>query len=275
MADNPRSKNYHEDRSRDSHSTLEIFRESPVKYKAMFIDKTLEKKETAAMEIGSAFHTFLLEPAEFHNRYAIAPERWKQNTNAGKDALAKFLIDHVGKTVLWPEEFQQVEDMAGAVMANDETADLIFEETPPENIERIIEWEDEASGLAMRSMIDKLIEKPDRLIVVDLKSVDDPSIAGFGKAAANFAYHRQEAMYRQAVSSIGKPVEFWFLVSGKAKPYEAGLYCMAADDVAMGHRQNLALMSELAEAKLFNKFVSRIGGRRNVVKLPRYAYFQD
>ena len=55
---------------------------------------------TDPMIIGSAFHCLVLEPDEFHKRYAVAPEKIDRRTKVGKAAWSEFTIKNEGKHLL-------------------------------------------------------------------------------------------------------------------------------------------------------------------------------
>lgn len=67
-------------------------------------------ERTTAMAMGSALHAAVLEPVDFFNRYAVAPE-CDRRTTAGKATWADFLARNAGREPLKQEDFEVVEGM--------------------------------------------------------------------------------------------------------------------------------------------------------------------
>lgn len=67
-------------------------------------------ERTPAMALGSALHAAVLEPVDFFQRYAVAPE-CDRRTTAGKATWADFLARNAGREPLKQEDFEVVEGM--------------------------------------------------------------------------------------------------------------------------------------------------------------------
>jgi len=71
--------------------------------------------------------------------------------------------------------------------------------------------------------------------VIDLKSTEDASEAGFARSVATYRYHVQHAHYASAFQSLGHELRaFLFVAVEKAAPFAANVMCLDADAEARG-----------------------------------------
>ena len=77
----------------------------------------IDTDKVAALDMGTALHCLLLEPATFKERYIIAPE-FNRRTNAGKDEEKAFLTScaELGKTVISFEDDRKLKLMRESVL---------------------------------------------------------------------------------------------------------------------------------------------------------------
>jgi len=70
-------------------------------------------------------------------------------------------------------------------------------------------------------------------IIVDVKTTDDASPAGFGKSAANYRYPLQVAWYHDVLDAafVEHPAHWVFLAVEKEPPYAIGLYFAQPEDI--------------------------------------------
>src|SRR5215813_11398325 len=81
---------YHADKAYLSRSALMDFDKSPYTYWAKHLNPDRPKKDaTPAMELGTAFHTLILEPHLFQKNYFIMPEKVLLK-NVGKEAYEAY-----------------------------------------------------------------------------------------------------------------------------------------------------------------------------------------
>src|SRR5688572_15604776 len=67
---------YHADTDSISRSALMEFKRSPFHYWSLYLNpERPQREQTAALTFGNAFHTFILEPQLFNERYVVEPER--------------------------------------------------------------------------------------------------------------------------------------------------------------------------------------------------------
>lgn len=266
---NVRRGDYHADRLCDCHSSLEVFKRSIVLYRAVFVDGSLAAPgPTGAQEFGTAFHTWLLEPEKFDQEIVVQPERWDLRTNKGKEAQAEFMAGSGGRAVISAAEFDTVQRMADSARSRRAARELL---EAPGLVEQAIRWRDPDTGLALRAMMDKMVRGGPS---VDVKTAIDPTPEGFAKAAANFGYHRQHALYVDGrIHALHESVPFLFLVVGKEPPYECAVYRLGESAESLGRGQNTRLLYELRDCKDFGRYESRMGDEVIDLALPRWAYY--
>ena len=90
---------------------LKVILESPKRYRAECIDKKIPRKETKALNFGSAIHLAILEPGEFRNRYRVEARHVRRNTTAYKDWKLETLMERADAILLSHEEMQDLEGM--------------------------------------------------------------------------------------------------------------------------------------------------------------------
>jgi exodeoxyribonuclease VIII len=199
---------YHADPAISASQLKEIGR-SPFHYWKRYVDPDRSPSEpTAAMRLGSLVHCAVLEPKELLQRYAVGPDR---RTKEGKATAEKMLAD--GIEPVSASDFEQALSMAAAVHSHS-TAGLLLGMSG--QAEQSFWWDDIATGLRCKCRPDWF----DGELIVDLKTCQDASPAGFGKAVANFGYQIQAAHY--LAGTLAK--RFIFVAVEKTYPFAVGVY---------------------------------------------------
>lgn len=234
-----------------SKSGLDLIRKSPMHYKAR-IDAPNDNEPTTAQAIGTAFHSLLLEPEDFANRYIVRPDNAPKRPtsvqrNAKKpspetvEAIAfwdKFEADNAGKIVLDNEANEQLLAMAHSVR-NHPAANALLTGAPGV-AELSAYWIDPTTGVLCRC-------RPDYWrvdgIVVDLKTTEDASPEGFARSLVNWRYHVQAPFYLDGLAETIKqsgetelkaPETFVFLAVEKKPPYAVGVYVLDRESFDLG-----------------------------------------
>jgi exodeoxyribonuclease VIII len=177
--------------------------------------------QTAAQREGTIAHDLILEPDKFAERYVKAPCN-DARLKAYKDCVAANPDKEIVKSDLW----DHLHAMRDAVYAHPEARALL------ENSDKEVSafWE-YPSGLIGKGRSD--IVAGDGIIISDLKSCQDASMAQFAKDCANYAYHIQAEYYMQGFQQCGLPAEhFLFLAVEKNPPYMVGLYELPGEALA-------------------------------------------
>lgn len=257
-----------------SHWGLEKFRESIALYRAIFIDKTIEREPpTEAMALGSALNLVLLE--RHPERIAVMPDV-DGRTKAGKIAKEEFrssLTDDM--VVITAEQQIHLNNMVESACHHKAICKLL--EAPGQVEQGIITGV--SAKVALMGYLDKLCDDG---TILELKTTFDPSPDTFARTAANKGYHRQVATYdflRSEAMLAGllpglehRPNrQIIHVVIQSQPPYECACYTL--DDHAMmtGWRQVNADLEEFGACVESNLFESRMQNGVFSLSLPPWA----
>ena len=189
-----------------SYSALKQFAKSPNHY-LQYVQR--EFVETPAMVLGSALHCLVLEPEKWSERYITAP-KFDRRTKAGKEQAEAWELAADGKTNITADQEQAAMAMCSAILSHPKATyvlrSLMYEMPVAGHID----------GIEFRGIVDAM----DGEKVVDLKTTADASPDGFRKAASNFDYHLQAAIYRRIT---GRKQYYWVVVETGA-PYNVAVY---------------------------------------------------
>lgn len=173
------------------------------------------KERTAAMILGSAFHTAVLEPEKFEREYYVVYGEVKRRSNAGKAAWAAMVEETGDRTMLSEEDYRTVRGMADAVRYNGMASYLTHGE-----VEQSYYVTDELTGIPYKVRPDCFKMINGRGLIVDLKSTTDASTDAFRREAIRLGYDFQAAMYKTAVEKErGIECDFVFIAVEKEPPY--------------------------------------------------------
>jgi exodeoxyribonuclease VIII len=234
-----------------SKSHLDQVARSPLHYWARYLDPNrVEPEPTPAMLVGSAVHTHVLELDQWDARYVTAPEGIDRRTKQGKAEWEAFSTAATGRTVISRTDAEQVMRMGHAVFAHPAAAMLLKQ--LPGKAETTWMWTDEATGLQCKCRPDWLTD--DHSLIIDLKTTEDASVAGFRKSIANWRYHVQAAWYLDGIEKATgtRPDQFIFVVVEKRAPYACAVYAADAEMIAAGAAAAARDLEVLATCKAAN-----------------------
>ena len=124
------------------------------------------------------------------------------------------------------------------------------------------------TGLLLKARPD--IFSPTLGVMGDVKSAQDASPRGFGKAIFKLGYHYQAAHYLMCAKLIGWDVKHWgFLAVEKEPPYPAHFHTLGEEALEHSARVVEAALHEIAEAKETGNPGTRWGSY-TVHHLPEY-----
>lgn len=242
-----------------SKSHLDLVARSPLHYWARYVDPNrVEPEPTPAMLLGTALHTHVLELDAWDSRYVMAPEGIDRRTKQGKAEWEAFSTAAAGRTVISRSDAEQVMQMARAVYKHPAAAMLL---NLPGAAETTHMWTDTFTGLECKCRPDWLTS--DGSIVVDLKTTEDASPAGFRKSISSWRYHLQASWYLDGLQAATgqRPSQFVFVCVEKKWPHAVAVY--AADDemIAAGAAtaaRDLALLAECKAAERWPSYSEQI-----------------
>ena len=255
--------NYHEIKAL-SNSSLSVLKRSPTEFYKRFITGEMKGQETEAMLLGSAVHMLALEPERFDAEYVVldGPINPQTGKPYGRDTkkFEYWLMDQAanddGRTMLIREEFAESLAIAKAFQAHPEImaimasrAEKLFES------EYSMEYEIGDDKVEMKCKIDFVC--PSERLIIDLKTTSDPSPYAWGWSAEDFGYHRQAAIYTDAMEAkYGGDFRFLFGVVRSKEPYEAAVYELDAESIQRGRVEYEALIEEYIDRKASNDWLS-------------------
>jgi exodeoxyribonuclease VIII len=199
-------------------------------FEAEYITKTAPRKESAAMALGTAVHTALLEPKRFADEYVVCPEECSdRRTKAYKEWAAS--VD--GASVLTADDAATIEAIRESVRRDDFASKLLDADG---HVEKSLEWIDQ--GMLCRMRFDKLAG----LFVVDIKTCQSAKPDAFAKAITEYRYDLQAAHYLSGIPYVA--ARFAFVAVETSSPYRVRCYEMCGDDLYSASMERDALLHE-------------------------------
>ena len=215
-----------------SKSHLDLVAKSPLHYWSRYLDPNRVPQEpTAAMAIGSAVHTHVLELDQWDAQYVVAPAGIDRRTKVGKAEWEVFQTAIGTRTVISREDADLVMRIGRSVLSHPAAAYLLG---LPGKAETTHMWTDEISGLQCKCRPDWLLD--DGSMIVDLKTTEDASPKEFQRSIAKWRYQVQASWYLDGLQqATGKrPEQFVFIAVEKKPPYVCAVYVADQQMIEIG-----------------------------------------
>lgn len=255
---------YHSLESFSSSQIKDFINHPPAYFKAKYILKTLDRKETDAMKMGTATHTKWMEPEKFDLEYAVEPI-YDGRTKAGKEIKAIFAMESEGKNILTAKQGSKLIKMCRA-LDNNRNARQLLKGTV---IENSIFWTDEETGLELRIRPD--IWRREHYIA-DLKTTNDGSLKGFSKVIYDFGYHISAAMYLDGANQTGEKLEdFIFICVENKAPYLTSVYTLSEQALEIGRNAYRQALKGLTYCIKHNKWPGYNNDEVEEISLPQWV----
>lgn len=225
-----------------SKTTLDLVHKSPA---LVQWNRTAPRDDdVAAVDIGDAFHAYLLQPERFAAEYITAPNV-DRRTKVGKEEYSDFLNRAGGKTVLSDDDSRKLALMRESALAHPTARKLV---EAAGDVEASIYWIDPDTGLLCRCRPDKLVDA--HRIILDVKTCAD--IDRFGTSVNDYRYHVQDPFYSEGYERhFGEaPSAFLFLAVSTTRDagrYPVRLFALPPSEREAGrveYRRDLATIAE-------------------------------
>jgi hypothetical protein len=245
-----------------NYSTLKYLATSPKHYKHRV---ETPNDPTAAMQLGTAAHTAILEPHRYTTEYAV----FTGERRAGK-AWDAFCDANAGRMILKQGEFEAALRMRDAVRADP----LAMRYLKRGDAEVTIVWRDPTTGILCKGRLDWLSTSvPD--VYLEIKTARDVSPWAFQSAYARMQYHLQAAFYSDGYEQItGRTLYAKCAAVESSEPHDVVVYDVA-EALDVGRDAYRLLLEQLAECRKTGVFPGIARGSEMVLRLPRWAAAED
>lgn len=250
-----------------SRSAILDFDKSPYTYWANYINPERKKKETSAINIGSAFHTYILQPELFDKQFAVEPKKvllkdvGREEFDAYKAQLSA--LEKAGKSILSHKEYKTILAMADK-FKNNKDVELALDGG---EIENSFFWFDEDNKLGLKARPDVYFNNG---VVLDIKTSNDASPRHYQNDMIKYGYHIQAAMIKDGVKRIENVdiSHFINIVIETKYPHNIGIYFIDETAIDFGHAKYRKILQDLKVAIETNKFQDY---GTHTIGLPKWA----
>ena len=251
---------YHADRICASRSWIKtLIEKTPLHLKHEIEGPPEPRKQH--FEIGSAFHTMLLEPDKWRDDVIVLPEL---NLRLKKDRELRdsFYFYYPDKTIITPDQYFTAQRMYDSVMMHPRARKLFEMDFTPE---RTIVWRDTqelrdsiqeysnedippATDLLCKCRPDAMLDVNETNWWIDIKTSRNAHPYWFARDAEKFGYGLQPPYYMDGGIFHGiRPDHFIFIVTETEPPYATAVYRVADTVVEEGRMQYMKQLAILRE----------------------------
>jgi exodeoxyribonuclease VIII len=231
-----------------SYSGLKKIKQSPAHYKY-----GEEDKETEAMQFGSAYHCYILEPEKFEADYYIFNDAAICQTLIGEgfkspratkaykeweESEYRLIGD---KEVITVAQFNMIKDMKERLFSHPYCRALLTKGEAEFSITGILETE--VGDINIKAKPDYL--KREKHFIIDLKTCGDASEHEFSRQAADYDYQIQAALYSdlmELLTNDGCGWSFYFIAQEKKKPYAFNIFEASPQFIGQGRYEYIQLL---------------------------------
>lgn len=231
---------YHSHKEYIGASGLKMMKKSPLHFKLQ------EQKTTEAMEFGTAYHTFVLEPELFEKEYYLFDDsdvcsvligegaKNPRATNVYKEWYGQQLVIAASRKLIDKQTFSKLENMSDIIFRHKFSKSLLTNGEAEMSIYCEITI---ITGQKIKVKIRPDYKKDSKRAISDLKTCMSASVHDFPRHAAEFDYHIQAALYHDILSEIeGKEMcwDFYFIAQEKSGPYCFNVFESSPQFLAQG-----------------------------------------
>src|SRR5690606_30713183 len=177
---------------------------SPAHLQALI--KKNESKNSVSLSLGTALHTAILEPEKFKERYVKEPYKLDKRRKQDKEIFQLLSEQYGAENILSENDWNRVEGMREALLANQLFSDLIEADVLTE---ATMLWKDPSFNLLCKARPDIMVDTSsfgeEGVVVPDIKTTSDARKFFFGRAMLSFNYYLQAQHYKEGVESLNMP----------------------------------------------------------------------
>lgn len=232
-----------------SQSRLKMMNRSPAHFR--YAIEEAEEEETRALVVGRVLHYAILEPDLFGGSHYVRPDTYKNKQgdpkkwNGNATECKEWLASHSDREVIFSKELEAIIGMRKSVMEHPAARAALAEGLA----EQAMFMSDPDTGIGLKCRTDWLSGNT----IVDLKSTEDASPAGFARSVEKFGYDVQAAFNLDMSSWLNLGKEFFvFIAVEKSPPHVVGVYELDAESIGVGrskYRRWLALVDHCERMK--------------------------
>lgn len=194
-----------------------------------------ERETTTALEIGSAIHSFILEPEKFDSEYLVT------DLDGRSKEYKALIAENEGKTVIKSsiDDFLTMRKNVNSLVYKNDTMKDIIERGEKE---KVIFFK--LLGESCKGKLDLYYDHFSNTIF-DLKTTDNA--LDFQRSVINYQYYRQAYYYTEGIAQItGMTPDFVFVALEKTKPFGVKMYVLNDDYINLG---------EIATMRTIEKYI--------------------
>ena len=246
----------------------------------------IKQVETPAMAIGTALHSYVLEPGKFKKEYVILDDEKKEELydeaiedGSKAKGFSKALSSYKnfknraaanGQRIITEEDFLTVDGLGTAAFAVDELNEFLSHPELETEISIFDELLDhQGNNVLCKGRIDAI--KPNALL--DLKTTVNTSPVKIGKFIANYKAYVQAAFYLDLCRTVGLVDEHatfsWCFIQ-KEKPHQATYYTAPEELIRLGRTEYKSWLGWIYEGRKTGNWP----GHSKEVELPPYLLAQ-
>lgn len=219
---------YHGTKALISKSSLDLFARSPAHFHYAVSNPMPQEDDVfdrpEPLVIGSAFHSYVLEPDVFKREFVVMPDMGSMRSIRNREFRERWLRNnHPEKQPLTQRQFAVVSAMREGLYRNARIRRVLENGQPEVTCACICK----DTGLPLKCRWDWLSEIEG--VAIDLKSAFDGSPGIWRMEAAKRRYHVQDSYYTYIGQQCGVDIDgMAFAVIEKEEPFVAGFYTLDA-----------------------------------------------
>lgn len=201
-----------------------------------------DEEPTDAMKFGTAFHTLLLEPEKFNEKYLVCED--PDNNHKGRGPWKAF-ADEADARGLIPLKWSAFQDMNQMPASIRSSKRLMKHLTPDVDIEATCVWRDRTHGVMCKARLD--IVNHDTKTVIDIKTAVDARPGPFAKAANLRGYGFQAAWYTHALRVLrGGGYRYLIAAVQKSAPFHCTVHEFDSERLDWEHERCMEQLATYA-----------------------------